>query len=154
MSKLNPGAYSFIPGRGLVAPQPPQSQPPPPVERPEQTEVPPPAPTISLNIGGTSLSSTPAPVTSVTPVAQPVKPSRTLQTSEVSSNLPAQTKKADIPANTKPSKTFTTERAKTDTNAIAQEVKAVADRAVLEDLYGTCKYDYNCFKPLVKKLWI
>lgn len=147
-SRLNPGAFSFVPGQGFVTPQPSQSQPPPPLERPEQTEVPRPAPTISLNIGGTPSSipapaPAPAPVIPATPVAQLVKPSR----SEVPPNLPAQTKKTDIPASIKPSKTFTTERAKTDTNAIAQEVKTVADRAVLEDLYGTCKYDSNCFKP-------
>jgi peptide chain release factor subunit 3 len=137
MSKLNAGAFSFVPGRSFVPPQPSQSQPPPPLERPEQTEVLRPAPTISLNIG-TPSSSTPA------PVAQPERSSQPLQGSEVSSNLPSQTKKTDIPVSTKPSnKTFTTERAKTDTNAIAQEVKAVADRSVLEDLYGTCKYDSN-----------
>lgn len=134
MSKLNPGAFSFVPGRGLV-PQPSQNQ---PLERPEQTEVPRPAPTISLNIGGTPSPSAPAPVTSATQVTQPERPSRPPQGSEV----PPQTKKTDIPASTKISKTFTMERAKTDTNAIAQEVKAVADRAVLEDLYGTCKYDF------------
>ena len=135
MSKLNAGAFSFVPGRSFVPP-------PPPLERPEQTEVPRPAPTISLNIGGTPSSSTPAPTTPATPVAQPAKPSRPLQGSEESSNLSSQTKKTDIPVSTstKPSKTFTTEKAKTDTNAIAQEVKAVADRAILEDLYGTCKY--------------
>ena len=146
MSKLNPTAYSFVPGRSFGTPQPAQTQP-PPLERPEQTEVPRPAPTISLNIGGTP-SSAPAPAPSATPVAQPTKPSRTLQGSDA-----PQTKKTDIPAPTKPSKTFTTERAKTDTNAIAQEVKAVADRVVLEDLYGTCKYDSNCFKTLIKKLY-
>jgi peptide chain release factor subunit 3 len=145
MSKLNAGAFSFVPGgRSFISPQASQSQPPPPLERPEQIEVPRPAPTISLNIGGTP-SSTPAPVTSVTLETKPTKPSRPLQGSEESSNLPSQTKKTDIPVSTstKPSKTFTTERAKTDTNAIAQEVKAVADRAVLEDLYGTCKYNFN-----------
>ena len=142
MSKLNAGAFSFVPGRSFIPPQPSQNPPPPPLERPEQTEVPRPAPTISLNIGGTPSSSTPAPVTPASPVAQPAKPSRK---SEESSNIPSQTKKTDAPVSTstKPSKTFTTERAKTDTNAIAQEVKAVADRAILEDLYGTCKYDSN-----------
>ena len=143
MSKLNAGAYSFVPGRSFIPSQPSQSQPPPPLERQEQIEIPRPATTISLNIGGTPSPSAPAPVTSATPVAQPAKPSRPLHGSEVSSNLPSQTKKTEIPVPTKPSKTFTTERAKTDTNAIAQEVKAVADRAVLEDLYGTCEYDSN-----------
>ena len=144
MSKLNAGAYSFVPGQSFIRPQPSQN-PPPPLERPEQIEVPSRAPTISLNIGGNPSSSTPSPVTSATPVAQPAKSSRTLQVSEEPSNLPAQIKKTDIPVSTstKPSKTFTTERAKTDTNAIAQEVKAVADRAILEDLYGTCKYDFS-----------
>ena len=144
MSKLNAGAFSFVPGQGFISPKPSQ-KPPLPLERPEQIEAPRAAPTISLNIGGTSSSSTPAPVTSATPVALPAKPSRPLQGSEESSNFPSQTKKTDNPVSTstKPSKTFTTERAKTDTNAIAQEVKAVADRAILEDLFGTCKYDSN-----------
>ena len=142
MSKLNAGAFSFVPGRSFVPPQPSQNPTPPPVERPEQTEVPRPAPTISLNIGGTPSASTPASVASATPAAQPAKPSRPLQGSEESSNLPSPTKKTDISVSTsKPSKTFTTEKAKTDTNAIAQEVKAVADRAILEDLFGTCKCD-------------
>ena len=146
MSKLNPGAFSFVPGRGVVAPQPSQNQLPPPLERPEQTEVPRPAPTISLNIGGAPPPPTPAPLTSATPVDQLEKPSGPSRGSDVPSSLPSQTKKADISASTKPSKTFTTERAKTDTNAIAQEVKAVADKEVLEDLYGTCKYDFYHFQ--------
>jgi len=148
MSKLNPGAFSFVPGRGFIAPQPSQSQPlPPSLERPEQTEAPRPAPTISLNIGGTSSPTpapAPAPATSATLVDQPAKTSS--QGSEVPSSLPSQTKKTDISASTKPSKTFTTERAKTDTNAIAQEVKAVADREVLEDLFGACKHDSDYFQ--------
>ena len=138
MSKLNAQAFSFVPGRSLIPSQPSQTQPPPPLERPEQTEVPRPAPTISLNIGGTPSPSTSA----ATPAA---KPSKSSQGSEVPSSLPSQTKKTDASAPIKHSKTFTTEKAKTDTNAIAQEVKAVADRAILEDLYGTCKYDSNYF---------
>ncbi|KAG8682196.1 hypothetical protein FRC09_016952, partial [Ceratobasidium sp. 395] len=54
MSGLNPGAFEFIPGQAFRLPRPaaPAAQPPAPIERPEPTEAPKPAPTISLNIGG------------------------------------------------------------------------------------------------------
>ena len=153
MSKLNAGAFAFVPGRGSI-PQSSQSQPTPPLERPEKSETPRPAPTIFLNIGGTAPPSTPtpalAPIISATPAAQP---SRSSQVLEAPLSLPPQTKKTDIPRSTKPSKTFTTERAKTDTNTITQEIKTVADRAILEDLYGTCKYA-NYFKTLIITLRI
>ncbi|KAJ7700054.1 P-loop containing nucleoside triphosphate hydrolase protein [Mycena rosella] len=125
MSKLNAGAYEFIPGRGFVAPTPPPP-PPEPVERPEQTEAPPPPPTISLNIGGpkpTPPAQTPAPVAA--PAPAPAAP-------------PAAVKSAPAP-----SKTFSTEKSKTDTSAIVQEVRTVADDAVLEDLYGDVKEHLN-----------
>ncbi|KAI0294535.1 P-loop containing nucleoside triphosphate hydrolase protein [Russula brevipes] len=47
------------------------------------------------------------------------------------------------PASTQPSKTFTLGRAKTDTAAIAQEVAAVADQEMLEDLFGDIKEHLN-----------
>ncbi|PFH46322.1 hypothetical protein AMATHDRAFT_77721 [Amanita thiersii Skay4041] len=96
MSKLNPGAFEFVPGRGFVLPQPDQNQPPPPSSRPETPKPTPPP--------------QPAPVKSTTPAS---------------------------------SRTFTTDRSKTDTTAIVREVKAAADEAVLKDLYGDVKEHLN-----------
>lgn len=122
MSKLNAGAYEFVPGKSFGTPPPP-----PPIDRPEQTEAPPPAPTISLNIGGSKPTPPPpAPVSVAQPQSKP-------------SPIPV----AVTPAASKPStptpaanKIFSSQKSKTDTNAIVEEVKAVADKAVLEDLYG------------------
>ncbi|CAA7259733.1 unnamed protein product [Cyclocybe aegerita] len=132
MSKLNPGAFSFVPGQRFI---PPTQPPPPPLERPEQTEAPKPPPTISLNIGGSSKPAPPAPP-SQPPATQshkvpqdPPKPASTVKVV-----------KADTSA---PSKSFSTEKAKTDTNSVAQEVKAVADQAILADLYGNIKEHLN-----------
>jgi len=133
MSKLNAGAFEFVPGKGFVVPQPPAQQTPPPTERPEQTEAPRPAPTISLNIGGSKPA--PPPVAAA-PVSQnqtkaEVKPAPVVaQTSAATST----TSKPTTPAPA--SKTFSTQKSKTDTTAIAQELKAVADQTVLDDLYG------------------
>jgi len=142
MSKLNPGAFEFVPGKGFVAPQPPAQPPPPPTERPEQTEPPRPAPTISLNIGG----SKPTPPAAAAPVSQSqIKVEVVAKTTPASAHAPAvatsTTSKPNTPA--PPSKTFTTQKAKTDTNAIAQELKAVADQTVLDDLYGSIKDHLN-----------
>ncbi|KAJ7179133.1 eukaryotic polypeptide chain release factor 3 [Mycena filopes] len=123
MSKLNAGAYEFVPGRGFVAPQP-VAPPPEPLERPEQTEAPRPPPTISLNIGGAK--PTPAPAAAPPPPAA-------IQPSVAINSAPA----------APPSKTFSTEKSKTDTSAIVQEVRTVADDAVLEDLYGDVKEHLN-----------
>ncbi|KAF9534359.1 eukaryotic polypeptide chain release factor 3 [Crepidotus variabilis] len=131
MSRLNPGAFSFVPGQRLNLPQPAESQapPPPPIERPEQAQAPPPAPTISLNIGGSKPASVPAPASALTPAQanDSPKPSTTKIT------------KAD-PTSTK---TFTTEKAKMDTSAVTQELKNAADQTVLEDLFGTLKEHLN-----------
>ena len=136
MSKLNPGAFTFVPGQRFGnAPQQPAQPPPPPIERPEQTEAPKPAPTISLNIGGSSAPPAPQP--------QPAAPSQTEAKQEQKPPKPEakpaapKTQKADQPAS---SKTFTTERAKTDAATVAQDVKAAADQQVLEDLFGTRKH--------------
>ncbi|KDR83775.1 hypothetical protein GALMADRAFT_236140 [Galerina marginata CBS 339.88] len=132
MSKLNPGAFSFVPGNRFASPQLPAEPLPPPIERPEQTEAPRPPPTISLNIGGTSTPPVPppqAPVLSELPLA-----------ASQSETKPQKPPKAGTSA---PSKTFTTEKAKTDTNAIAQEVRAAADQQVLEDLFGNLKEHLN-----------
>ncbi|KAJ7638785.1 eukaryotic polypeptide chain release factor 3 [Roridomyces roridus] len=126
MSKLNAGAFEFVPGRGFPLPQP-AAPLPPPVERPEQTEAPRPPPTISLNIGGSKPTPAPAPAAPVAPPPQAAAP----RPQPVAQSAPA------------PSKTFSTEKAKTDTTAIAQEVRTVADAAVLEDLYGDVKEHLN-----------
>ncbi|KAK0461886.1 eukaryotic polypeptide chain release factor 3 [Desarmillaria tabescens] len=134
MSKLNAGAFEFVPGRAFGVPPPVQQPPPPPpVERPEQLEAPRPPPTISLNIGGSRPSPSPSPSPA---------PTAAKRTQEKPKETPPQTPKPknDPPP---PSKTFTLEKAKTDTNAIAQEVKAVADQTVLDDLYGSVKEHLN-----------
>jgi hypothetical protein len=50
-----------------------------------------------------------------------------------------------------PSKTFSTEKSKTDTSAIVQEVRTVADDAVLEDLYGDGVYRASPRVPLFNR---
>ncbi|KAL0949918.1 hypothetical protein HGRIS_009946 [Hohenbuehelia grisea] len=140
MSKLNAGAFEFVPGKSFKLPQSvlqPQQPPPPPVERPEQTEAPPPPPTISLNIGG-SKPAAPAPAV---PVAAPPKPAQVAPPKPAAAAQP-ETSSSPAPA-AQPSKTFSTERAKTDTHTIAQEVHNVADQAVLEDLFGNVKEHLN-----------
>lgn len=119
MSKLNPSAYSFVPGQRLTLPQ--QA-----IERPEQTEPPPPAPTITLNIGNKQVPP-PAPTIS--------GPTPSKKAEENPKSTAIKITKGDVSA-----KTFTTEKAKSDTNAVAQEVKNAADRAVLEDLFGSCLF--------------
>jgi peptide chain release factor subunit 3 len=146
MSKLNPGAFSFVPGKAFVpaAQQQAASPPPPPIERPAQTEAPAPAPTISLNIGGARPTPASGPAQTIslsiggskpaTPTPPPVvAPAAPKGTPSPATNAPATTVKVEAST---ASKTFTTDRAKTDTNAIAQEVKTAADLAVIEDLYG------------------
>lgn len=136
MSKLNASAFEFVPGKAFSPPQ--TQQPiPEPIERPELTEAPKPAPTISLNIGA------PKPQA---PVSQaPEAPSKPTQ--------PPPKSKADPPA---PSKTFSLEKSKTDTTTIAQEVRAAVDETVLEDLYGNGLFYFPTFhlyahEPSVKE---
>ncbi|KIM46217.1 hypothetical protein M413DRAFT_441286 [Hebeloma cylindrosporum] len=137
MSKLNPTAFSFVPGHRFAVPQnQPQQPPPPPIERPEQTEAPLPPPTISLNIGGTS---TPPASSQIQSTHKPPLPAAKIAVEEPKS-APLKPPKTESSA---PSKTFSLEKAKTDTNAIAQEVKTVADQAVVEDLYGNTKEHLN-----------
>lgn len=138
MSKLNAGAYEFVPGRGFVASQA-ATPPPPPTERPEQTEAPRPAPTISLNIGG-SKPALPPPAAVPVPQTQIKPPQPSVPVAATTNSKPS------TPAPTV-SKTFSTQKSKTDTNAIAQELKTVADRAVLEDLYG----DGTLFLPSISQ---
>ncbi|TFK75939.1 eukaryotic polypeptide chain release factor 3 [Pluteus cervinus] len=128
MSRLNAKAFEFVPGRGFGIPAPQPTAPAPePIERPAQTEAPPPPPTISLNIGASKPSPTPPSSSPAPPAAQPAQPKQPIV---------AAPPKA-------PSNTFTLERAKTDTTTIAQEVRTVADQAVLEDLFGDVKEHLN-----------
>ncbi|KDQ29002.1 hypothetical protein PLEOSDRAFT_1054926 [Pleurotus ostreatus PC15] len=122
MSKLNAGAFEFVPGRAFKVPAAaPAPTPGPPIERPEQTEAPAPAPTISLNIGG-SKPLAPSPSQTPPPTKAPGAPKPETNVAK--------------PSKPETSRTFTTEKAKTDTNAIVQEVHAVADQTILEDLFG------------------
>ncbi|KIY42912.1 hypothetical protein FISHEDRAFT_63099 [Fistulina hepatica ATCC 64428] len=142
MSKLNAGAFEFVPGRPFALPQQaqPASPPPPPIERPEPTEAPKPPPTISLNIGG----SKPAPSPAVASAPPPAVASTRTAGSQPGSGRSTPKPKNDSPAPAAASsKTFSTERAKTDTHVIAQEVKALADSEVLKDLYGEVKEHLN-----------
>ncbi|THH29130.1 hypothetical protein EUX98_g5056 [Antrodiella citrinella] len=146
MSKLNPTAYSFVPGQGMrpQAAQPP----PPPLERPPQTEVPAPAPTITLNIGG-SRPTLPPPAPP--PVAASPAPAPTAPSVVKPAPTPAPAPASPVPAaqpprassTSQPSTTFSLARAKTDTTAIAEEVKAVADETTLQDLFGNVKEHLN-----------
>lgn len=144
MSRLNASAFEFVPGKGFSNPQKPPQPPPAPLERPEQTEAPRPPPTISLNIGGskpTGEAPVPAPARAPVPVVSPapilaaqVAAKSTPNSSQPATPKPHTTVKAEIAGAS--SKTFTTEKAKTDAAAVAQDVKSAADQAVLEDLYG------------------
>lgn len=137
MSKLNPGASTFVPGKGFVPVQPQQPLP-PPIERPEQTEAPTPAPTISLNIGGSAPARPPVPAAQTPPpVIQPPAPQADAPPKPPATKIV----KADAAPS---SKTFTTEKAKTDTNAIAAEVKALVDESTLQDLYGNGEFVALC----------
>ncbi|EKM59127.1 uncharacterized protein PHACADRAFT_249364 [Phanerochaete carnosa HHB-10118-sp] len=163
MSKLNANAFSFVPGQAFRAPQQqPGAQippPPAPIERPPQTEAPAPPPTISLNIGGSKPASTP--VTPAAPAAPASAPpsevaSATTTPSRPRSPAPAAGSGASTPAKaaSKPTAksslsqastadTFSLERAKNDTAAIAQEVQNAVDEATLKDLFGNIKEHLN-----------
>ena len=157
MSKLNANAFSFVPGQFRLPQQPqqPAQPPPPPIERPPQTEAPPPPPTISLNIGGAKPA--PPPAAGPSPPAtislniggsKPATPAPSAPSAPAPARAPP---KVDTPAyqpakatpaptvsvsNAAGSKSFTLERAKTDSTAIAQEVRNAVDEEVLKDLYG------------------
>ncbi|TCD70399.1 translation termination factor GTPase eRF3 [Steccherinum ochraceum] len=155
MSRLNANAFSFVPGQGFRPPQPAQpAQPaPPPVERPLQTEAPPPAPTITLNIGG-SKPAAPTPPAASTPRSESPAPAHPASVVKPAAPAPAPApaaapkEKESTPAPVassagQPSSTFTLARAKTDTTAIAEEVKAAADESTLQDLFGQTKEHLN-----------
>ncbi|KAF9821245.1 hypothetical protein IEO21_00853 [Rhodonia placenta] len=149
MSRLNANAFSFVPGQSFRVPgaDPAQPPPPPPVERPTPTEAPAPPPTITLNIGG----SKPAPPAHAAPAQSdkpaPTKPASAASVKPVPASVaapsPKPSSRTDSPAPAASSKTFTLEKAKTDTAAIVQEVRAVADETTLEDLFGDIKEHLN-----------
>ncbi|TDL29191.1 hypothetical protein BD410DRAFT_735962 [Rickenella mellea] len=140
-TRLNAGAFEFVPGRGFVASQAPQGPSLQPLERPEQTEAPAPPPTITLNIGGSRPSipppatppsrATPSPVPPPAPATHQPPPEPVIST-------PARVTPAAAPA-----RSFTMERAATDSTAITQDVHAVADRETLQDLFGDTKQHLN-----------
>ncbi|KAI0030679.1 P-loop containing nucleoside triphosphate hydrolase protein [Vararia minispora EC-137] len=162
MSRLNAGAYEFVPGRGF-RPPPQQHQggptPPPglqPFQREELPDAPPPAPapTISLKIGGTK----PAPATASAskPAPQPAPPKPVAEEPKLAPVAEAEAKPTPAPPKKEAkkaerekekeaagSKTFTMDRAKTDTAAVAQEVQTVAEQNVLDELYGNLKEHLN-----------
>ncbi|TFK55670.1 hypothetical protein OE88DRAFT_1621598 [Heliocybe sulcata] len=168
MSRLNAGAFEFVPGRAFRAPgqQPPPaplerptpteapapaptislniggSRPAPPVERPPPEHAPAPAPTISLNIGGSKPSSGTATPTSAPPPAAAHPPAPKPAASAVpAASSDAQSSSSSAAASS--SRTFTTEKAKTDTTAIAQEVHTAADSETVKDLFGDVKEHLN-----------
>ncbi|KAH9844156.1 eukaryotic polypeptide chain release factor 3 [Rhodofomes roseus] len=152
MSRLNANAFSFVPGQSFRLPGQQSSQssevPPAPIERAPQAEAPAPPPTISLNIGGPK----PAPP----PASQPPPPPEASKPAAHASSVPASVKasapskssgsnsRSESPAPAAvPSKTYTLEKAKNDTAAIAQEVRTVADETTLHDLFGVAKEHLN-----------
>lgn len=147
MSKLNANAFAFVPGQGFRVPQQaaePSQPPPAPIERPPQTEAPPPPPTISLNIGGSKPAAPPAsqPAAPPSEAHKPAAPASSVPAS-VKSSGPAKSSsgsnsRSESPApNAGSNKTFSLEKAKNDTAAIAHEVQTAADESTLHDLFGT-----------------
>jgi len=124
-SNLNAGASEFVPGRfnrniqQVPLPAPPQQ---PAPLRPS---------TISLSIGGTK-------PTSVTPPPPSSTPQATFQTTLTPPKIPTPKPQTTLKIETAgtASKSFSTEKAKTDTSTVASDVKNAADLAVIEDLYG------------------
>ncbi|KZT13100.1 uncharacterized protein LAESUDRAFT_669404 [Laetiporus sulphureus 93-53] len=155
MSRLNANAFSFVPGQGFRSPQPAQpAQPPAPIERPPQTEAPPPPPTISLNIGGSkptpppsasqpTPAATPPPKQPEAPKSTPSVPAVPAVSAAKSSSHSGSRSDSPAPAAAATSKTFSLAKAKTDTAAIAQEVQELADETTLQDLYGSIKEHLN-----------
>lgn len=142
MSKLNAGAFAFVPGKSL---KPPTQSIHEPTPQPAQPSLPSldnlgPPQTISLNIGGSK----------PTPPGTPPVPQQSLPQKPPPPKTQTPTPKPDAPpapataavklqppgSNATPSKTFTLEKAKTDTTAISNELNAVADRDTLKELFG------------------
>ncbi|KAF8591582.1 hypothetical protein K439DRAFT_1380625 [Ramaria rubella] len=140
MSRLNAKAFEFVPGQVFKIPsQPaPPSQPDlQPIERPEQTEAPKPAPTISLNIGGSTPSqpaAEPPPPLAPKPKPPPSAPTSTKPATAAPASAP--TSHSSSPAPPTRVYNFSSEKSKTDTDAVTQEVHKTADSATLGDLFG------------------
>ncbi|TFL06051.1 P-loop containing nucleoside triphosphate hydrolase protein [Pterulicium gracile] len=163
MSKLNASAFSFVPGGKFTLPpnvlqqqqQNAEQNQQTPLERPVQTEAPAPPPTLSLGSSKPAApapaptislgSSKPAPPPAAAPVAEDQVPGATPQAPSGSNTDAAP--KASTPAlkatSAAPNKAFSLQKAKTDTAAVAEEVRNVADETVLKDLYGSVKEHLN-----------
>ena len=140
--RLNAGAFEFVPGKSFKVPVQPSPEPAP---QPAQPSLPSlnnqgPPQTISLNIGGSK--PTPPATPPVPQQPQPQQPpppkSQTPTQKPVASPAPTTTTSKLPPpsSNATSSKTFTLEKAKTDTTAIANELHSVADQDTLKDLFG------------------
>ena len=141
MSRLNAGAFEFVPGKSFKTPAQPPSEPAPQLAQPPLPSLDGlgPPQTISLNIGGSK------PTPSTTPVYQqpqpqkppPSKPQTPTPKSDASPAPATTTTKLPPPSsNAASSKTFTLEKAKTDTTAIVNELNTIADQDTLKDLFG------------------
>jgi peptide chain release factor subunit 3 len=135
MSRLNAKAFEFVPGQAFKAPSQPPQPPQPelqPIERPEQAEPPKPAPTISINIGGSRPSQ---PAAEPPPrVSKPKQPSHIPDAPNPSPS--ASVSHSSSPAPPTKAFNFSTEKSKTDTDAVAQEVHKTADSETVGDLFG------------------
>ena len=138
--RLNAKAFEFVPGQAFKVPQ--QERPPQsdlqPIERPERTEPPRPAPSISINIGGSRPSQPAAepPPPAVPKPKQPPPPHSNPAKSTASAPASAPASHSSSPAPPAKSYNFSTEKAKTDTDAVVHEVHKTADSETLGDLYG------------------
>jgi len=149
MSRLNAGAFEFVPGKSFKSPtQPPQEPDPQPVQPslPSLDSVGPPQ-TVSLSIGGSKPTPTATPPVSQQPQSQQPPPPKPHTPTPKTSASPAPTTTAtQLPppsSNATPSKTFTLEKAKTDTVAIVNELHTVADQDTLKDLFGDGTYGWK-----------
>lgn len=144
MSGLNPGAFEFVPGQAFRIPRPAAQAPPPPaqpIERPEQTEAPRPAPTISLNIGGArpppAPAAAPTPPPAAAPVPTPVAPTQAHAPVPAvpAQSVPAPDRETASPR-PKEKFNFTAEKAKTNVDAVLKDAQENVDEETLKDLYG------------------
>ncbi|KAF9649369.1 hypothetical protein BDM02DRAFT_3142842 [Thelephora ganbajun] len=146
MSKLNAGAFEFVPGKSFKVPTQPTPEPAPQLAQPP---LPPlenlgPPQTISLNIGGSKPTPPPTPPISQQPQLPPPKPQTPTPKSNSSPTPTTATTRLPPPSsNTTSSKTFTLEKAKTDIAAITNELHTVADQDTLKDLFGDVKEHLN-----------
>ena len=139
MSKLNAGAFEFVPGKSFKLPT---QQPGEPAPRP--TQPPPPSlddlgppQTFSLNIGGPKVTTPEPPPVPQQSQPQKVPSSKTQTFTPKQDPSPATTVKVQpTSSNATSSKTFTLEKAKTDTTAIATELNKIADQDALKELFG------------------